>query len=222
MSAERAVQNPSRQRIIDVLTRAPDGATAFDLAGAMDLHHNAVRTHLSVLAGAGLVWSERERGTGRPGRPRIIFRLTDPGAAGMAASRRDLLDILLRLVARARVSEVEVEAIGVEEGRAIAECGGTLLDALQRTGFAPDDVTDAGTAARGGQEIILRHCPFAEVVSGEHGSMVCTLHKGIATGLLAATGGELVDFDAVGPHSGRCRVVVRHGAPVPDPDDAEA
>ena len=212
MSPEVAVQHPSRKRIVEILAAAPDGATAFELAEQMELHHNAVRTHLGVLAGAGLVWSEREKATGRPGRPSILFHLSDPDAAGEAASRCELLQMLLRLASRARVSELEIEAVGVEEGRELAARGGSLIDVLQRTGFAPDDVTDADAAARGEQDIYLRHCPFADAVSAEHGGMVCALHRGIAKGLVAHRGGELVGFEAADPGSGTCRLLVRNPA----------
>lgn len=207
---------PSRARIIEVLAQSPDGATAFDIAERMDLHHNAVRTHLSVLARAGLVWSEREKATGRPGRPRIIFRLTDPGSGGDATSRRELVEMLLLLVAHARVSPVEVEAVGVAEGRLLAERGGSLVDTLQRTGFAPDDITDAQQAARGERHLVLRHCPFADAASGEHGATVCALHLGIARGIAAAKGGEIIDFHPVNPRQPACRVAARFPK-----DDAE-
>ena len=204
MSPEAAVVHPSRAKIVEILAKSPDGATVFGIAEAMDLHHNAVRTHLSVLARAGLVWSEREKATGRPGRPRIIFRLTDSEAAGEVASRKELLDLLLRLVARARVSRVEIEAVGVEEGRILAARGSSLVDALQRTGFAPDDITDADQAARGERHLILRHCPFAEAAAGEHGEMVCALHLGIARGLVAAQGGEVIAFEPHNPVAPAC------------------
>ena len=220
MRPEAALLHPSRGRIVEILGESPDGATAFDIADRMDLHHNAVRTHLSVLARAGLVWSEREKATGRPGRPRLIFRLTDLSVGGDEASRRELVEMLLRLVSRARVSRVEVEAVGVEEGRLLAERGGNLVDTLQRTGFAPDDVTDADQASRGERHLVLRHCPFADAASGEDGEMVCALHLGIAKGLVAAQGGEVVDFTPTDPHAPSCRVVARFpvGDDVPAPN----
>lgn len=218
MTPEAAVMHPSRARIMEILAESPAGATAFDIAERMNLHHNAVRTHLSVLARAGLVWSEREKATGRPGRPRIIFRVSDPIAGADEASRREMVEMLLRLVTRARVSPVEVEAVGVEEGRLLAERGGSLVDTLQRTGFAPDDVTDADQAARGERHLVLRHCPFADAVAGEHGAMVCALHLGIAKGLVAAQGGEVIDFKPVNPRAPACRVVARFPE-APEADD---
>ncbi len=221
MSPEAAVVHPSRAKIHEILAKSPGGATAFEIADAMDLHHNAVRTHLSVLARAGLVWSERESATGRPGRPRIIFHLTDPATAREAESRRELLDLLLRLVARARVSEVEIEAVGVEEGRMLASRGRSLVDALQRTGFAPDDITDTAQAARGERHLILRHCPFADAVVGEHGDMVCTLHLGIARGMVAVQGGEVIAFKPGNPRAPSCVLNVHIPAPGADADNGE-
>jgi len=221
MTPEAAVVHPSRAKIVEILAKASDGATAFEIADAMDLHHNAVRTHLSVLARAGLVWSEREKGTGRPGRPRIIFRLIDPDAAGEVGSRKALVDMLVRLGARARLLQVEIEAVGVEEGRALAARGRSLVDTLQRTGYAPDDVTDAEQAARGETHVTLRHCPFADAAAGEHGEMVCGLHLGIVKGLIAEQGGEVIAFEPVNPHAPSCILATRVPIEAASPDAVE-
>ena len=95
-----AMAHPSRRRIVEVLTAMPDGVTAFELADRVDLHHNAVRTHLTILARAGLVSSERELLSGRPGRPRIIHRLADPAAMAEVESGQALVGMLLKLAKR--------------------------------------------------------------------------------------------------------------------------
>ncbi len=210
-TAAGAVAQPSRKRIVAALAVCPDGATAFELADIIGLHHNAIRSHLAILARSGVVWSERERNTGRPGRPRIRYRLADPRQVAEEGARRELIDLLLRLVERAHVSEVEVEAIGVEEGRLLANQGAGLVEVFRRMGFAPDDVTDAGGHERGEVDVRFRHCPFADAVSGANGAAVCALHRGVARGVLAPGGGDLMEFVPGDPLQGQCRVVARIG-----------
>jgi predicted ArsR family transcriptional regulator len=209
-AAAAALAHPSRHQIADELA-GMRGATVAELANAVGLHPNAVRKHLSVLAAAGVVWSERERQTGRVGRPSVVYRLSDPEAIGQTAGRRTFLTLLLRLAARANVSEEDVEEVGAEEGRELAASGDSLAQAFQRSGFAPDEVTDAAGTARGEYAAVLRHCAFAEAASGEHGELVCALHRGIARGFMAARGGELVEFVPTDPYASTCRVVVREG-----------
>ena len=210
-----AMAHPSRRRIVEVLTAMSDGVTAFDLADRVDLHHNAVRTHLSILSRAGLVSSARERLTGRSGRPRIIYRLADPAAMAEVESGQALVGMLLKLVQSAGLTEPEIEAAGVEDGRALAGQGMGLVSGFRRMGFAPDDITDAAAARRGETEVLLRHCPYADSITPETAPTICGLHRGVVRGILADEHGELVAFDAVDPRTGPCRVVTR-GAPRAD------
>src|SRR3989337_955761 len=66
----RALSDPSRLRILEVLEEAEAPLDARELGARVGLHFNTVRSHLRVLAEAGLVPSARERGP-RPGRPRL-------------------------------------------------------------------------------------------------------------------------------------------------------
>lgn len=207
--AAAVVAHPSRRRIVEALADAPDGATAFELADTVSLHHNAVRTHLASLAKAGVVWSEREEPTGRPGRPRIIYRLADPEMVAEDDARRELVSLLLRLVRNARLTEPEIEAAAVEDGRAMAAEGVGLVEAFRRLGFAPEDVTGSDSAARGEVEVLLRHCPYADQVTSETASTICALHRGMVRGVLAPVDGELLDFEVHAPAEAPCRVLAR-------------
>lgn len=207
--AVAAVAHPSRRKIVEALAESPDGATAFDLADKVSLHHNAVRTHLASLARAGVVWSEREDPTGRPGRPRIIYRLADPDMVADDGARRELTTLLLRLVRYAKLTEPEIEAAAVEDGRALAAEGVGFVEAFRRLGFAPEDVTDADAAARGEMEVLLRHCPYADQLTAETAPTICALHRGLVRGVLAPVDGEIIDFDVANPAQAPCRVLAR-------------
>lgn len=207
--AAALVAHPSRRKIVEALADAPDGATAFELAEAVSLHHNAVRTHLASLARAGVVWSEREGPTGRPGRPRIIYRLADPDMVADESARRELVSLLLRLVRSARLTEPEIEAAAVEDGRAMASEGVGLVEAFRRLGFAPEDVTGADAAERGEMEVLLRHCPYADQLTPETAPTICALHRGLVRGVLAPVEGEIIDFEVRNPAEAPCRVLAR-------------
>ncbi|MGH7540022.1 MAG: helix-turn-helix domain-containing protein, partial [Gemmatimonadota bacterium] len=68
----RALSDPSRGRILEVLQEAEAPLDARGLGTRVGLHLNTVRSHLRVLAEAGLVSARREERT-RPGRPRVLY-----------------------------------------------------------------------------------------------------------------------------------------------------
>jgi predicted ArsR family transcriptional regulator len=212
-SEAAALAHPSRERLALALAERPEGMTAFELAEAIGLHHSAIRQHLAVLARAGVVTSERETVSGRPGRPSIRYRLASLDSVA-AAGHRELVRLLLRLVRRAGASEADVEEAGREEGRLLGEAGGgasEVVRAFARLGFAPEEVTDAAARRRGEMDLRLRHCPFKEAVLAPGGELVCALHRGLTLGLLdrAAEDGYLATFEPKDPREAGCRVVAR-------------
>src|SRR5713226_4744666 len=71
----RALSDPSRVRILELLRQAEAPLDARELGTRVSLHVNSVRSHLRVLAEAGLVAQRREEPTG-PGRPRVLYQAT--------------------------------------------------------------------------------------------------------------------------------------------------
>jgi predicted ArsR family transcriptional regulator len=212
-----ALAQPTRRRIAEVLGSAPNGLTPFDLAEAVGLHHNAVRRHLDVLARAGVVISERDPASGRPGRPSRRYRLVaDEGVA--EAGHRELVRLLVELVRRTGAHEAAVEDFGRDEGRLLGK-DRTAMDAIVGTlaglGFAPDDVTEDGARRRGELDLRLRRCPFADAVFADGGHLVCALHRGLTLGVLdeAAPDAHLAAFEIRDPVAAGCRVRVRGLAP---------
>ena len=66
----RALAHPSRRRITEALGAAAGGMTVAELAGAVELHPNAVRQHLEVLQRVGVVVKAPSPPTGRRQRSR--------------------------------------------------------------------------------------------------------------------------------------------------------
>jgi len=209
----QALAHPSRERIVEALAASEDGMSAYELAEAVGLHHNAVRQHLELLARAGVVVSERHAVPGRRGRPSIRYRLVSKDGLAQAG-HRELVRLLLGLVRRAGATEREVEEFGREEGRLLAHRGAgrqALAEAFARLGFAPEEVTDRAARRRGEMEVRLRRCPFADAVLAPDGHLVCALHRGVTLGLLdvAAEDANLTAFQPRDPIAAGCRVAVR-------------
>jgi predicted ArsR family transcriptional regulator len=209
----RVLEHPSRRRIAEALAASAAGLTAFELADAVGLHHNAVRQHLEAMARAGLVSATRDAPGGRRGRPSIRYRLVSREAVEVAG-HRELVRLLVALVRRAGASERDVEEFGREEGRVIAEAGAgprELVGDFARLGFAPEEVTSEAGRRRGEMELRLRHCPFKEAVLAEGGHLVCALHRGLTLGILdrAVEDANLVAFEPHDPIAAGCRVALR-------------
>ena len=114
----RALSEPSRLRILEVLQDAEGPLDAGELASLVDLHVNTIRLHLRVLAEAGLVSARREQRT-RPGRPRVLYEAAaDSLDAASFASYRLLAEILASHLAGA---EPDPSARAEEAGQAWGE-----------------------------------------------------------------------------------------------------
>ena len=94
VTLHRALSDPSRVRILEVLQEAEAPLDARELGARVGLHANTVRSHLRVLAEAGLVSGKREE-RARPGRPRILYEVAaEPLDARAPAGYRLLAQIL--------------------------------------------------------------------------------------------------------------------------------
>lgn len=193
----RALSDPSRVRILEVVQEAEAPLGARELGTRVGLHVNTVRSHLRVLAEAGLVSARREERT-RPGRPRVLYEATTTAEALDApalASYRLLAQILASSLAGL---ERDPSARAEEAGRV---WGGHLvrkpppftstsreetIDEVVRLheqyGFKPEL-----RRAKSGQEIVLKRCPFQEVAT-TYQSVICPVHLGLIKGALAELG----------------------------------
>jgi predicted ArsR family transcriptional regulator len=188
----RALSDPSRVQILKVVQEAAAPLDARELGTRVGLHVNTVRSHLRVLAEAGLVSARREVRT-RPGRPRVLYEATaEPLDAPAPASYRLLAQILASSLAG---SERDPSARAEEAGRA---WGAHLVDrpppftsiSKEKTivrlheehGFSPEL-----RRAPSGQEIVLKRCPFHEAAT-TYPTVVCPLHLGLVRGALAELG----------------------------------
>ena len=209
-----------RLRVLDYV-RAHSPVRVADAATALDLHPNTIREHLDAVVELGLVDRSTATALGR-GRPATLYRVS---AADPAVAVRDYAGLATALAGHlARTSahpERDARAAGIEWGRELIDGGNqaggdprqSVLEALTRLGFAPDDDEDAD-ARRG---IALRRCPLLDAAR-RYPTVVCQVHLGIVEGMLerlgtpSARGLDLVPF----AEPGACRLFlpdpgVRHG-----------
>ena len=209
LAAASALAHPTRRRIAQLLAGAPGGLTVAEIVRELgDLHHNAIRNHLRVLAHAGIIAVERDPPSGR-GRPTERFSLADPEASRIAA-QQELVRFLVAMLVEAGAEEAAAREFGRRQGAQLVRAPGRddVLGSLTRLGFAPHETTSAGDAAAGALEIRLDHCPFRDAVLAPGGTLVCELHHGLLEGMAQAAGREarVSRFRAEDPRRAGCLV----------------
>lgn len=208
LRVHRALGDPSRARLVDVLRTAGRGLDASELGAEVGLHPNTVRAHLDVLEDAGLVRSASEH-RDRPGRPRRLYSAT-----------RELADDEHGMLAAALAGALEpiaegpelAEAAGTGWGRKLAgdvtdmqatgDRVGLLVEILDAGGFVPERVGDA---------ITMHRCPYEQLAEASP-RVVCAFHAGLIAGALDEIGAD-VELRELRPWAGADGCVAALGEP---------
>ena len=203
----RALGDPTRHHLFRYIAEAGRAVGVAELTEYVGLNHNAVRQHLAVLVGAGLVLEEVEDRR-RPGRPRLLYRLAPEveGTWGTPGPLEFLATALAEVISTGstpyevgrRLGQERVEELGpgADESATIIE------EELERRGFRPTTKERADVV-----EFALHRCPFA-LVAASSPEVVCELHRGLTDGLAAGLGDIAVsDFKARRPPRQACRIV---------------
>jgi len=205
-SQARALGDPTRHAIFRRLAEADAPLGVAELNERFPLNHNAIRQHLAKLVAAGLVVETREQRQG-PGRPRLLYAV-DPGAEGSwgTTGPYERLSLLLVEVLRSGAPPDEVGRRFADLFRAASPSGDVVADlvaAMARQGFEPEV-----REARDGAEIVLHHCPFANVAVADRDT-ICSLHLGIAEGLAEGSDATVAELVAHEPLRAGCRLRLR-------------
>jgi len=191
----RALADPSRARILETLRACEEPRDASQLADAVGLHVNTVRSHLRVLARAGLV-SVRPEERHTRGRPRLVFEpAARPGPPDAQGGYQLLAEILAsELASSGEDSADRARQAGEAWGRFLvsrrpphvpssaAEDIEAVLALLEEAGFDPTLEQDAP-----GHTVLMQHCPFGEVAD-HYRKIVCAVHLGLIQGALDELG----------------------------------
>jgi predicted ArsR family transcriptional regulator len=208
----KALGDNTRYAIYLELARSPRPLATADVAETLGLHPNTVRPHLERMRDVGLLDVTTESGGG-VGRPQNLYSLSrDAPSLGLEPSAFPMLTrLLLRLAEASGASGEDAADIGREQGRADAtrlvepaSCLEALVSWLSDMGFDPavDGPEDGETAV-----VAFAHCPFRDLAEA-HPELVCSLHRGMVEGLVAAVGGgEVEDFHPL-VHRQPCQVTL--------------
>lgn len=158
----------TRGRLIALLRRA--GRTVEELAQALDLTDNAVRSHLTSLERDGLVRQEGVRRSGRIGKPAYTFGLTEEAEQLFPKAYGELLRQLLSVLGE-RLGPADLEAVLAELARRLAQGHRASGDAEQRVAAAAEYLGGLGglaewSAAEEGYRITGCSCPLAAILPG--------------------------------------------------------
>jgi predicted ArsR family transcriptional regulator len=204
-----------RRQLLTALTDLRRPATTRELAAAVRRHHNTVRVQLQRMERSGLLECRTvRRPRGRPRHEWAIAADARPGGEPPEAHRQ-LARWLAQALARPPGLD-ELERLGREIGRDLAPegderaLGDAMQHALTALGFSPRLEQPRPGLLRH----VLRNCPYREAAR-ENPAAVCTLHRGIATGLLDRLDAEahLTGFVAHDPDAAGCLIEVTAGAP---------
>ncbi len=201
----RALGDPSRVRILEILRGAERPLDATELAERVGLHANTIRSHLRILSEARLVAARPEERT-RPGRPRLVYAPTPEGVTQEErAGYRLLAEILASYLAgSAKDSSEQAEAAGRAWGRYLVDRRppvatdsdeddvAEMVRLLDEFGFDPQL-----EPAESGLTVLMQHCPFGEVADN-YRKVVCSVHLGLMQGALAELGAH-VEADELEP-----------------------
>jgi predicted ArsR family transcriptional regulator len=186
----KALADDTRFRLYRHLRLVDRPVSVREMSRRLSLHPNTLRPHLRRLEEAGLV-THHVRKTAGVGRPQTLYRAVEP-PGDEARDFRLLAEMLCGLVRTKR--EVDrATALAREWGGYLVAQGGPkpgvrlparlnlarLQEAMARAGFEPRfRRTGAGV------EVTLRDCPFRELTE-DYRDLVCSLHRGLAEGMLA-------------------------------------
>jgi predicted ArsR family transcriptional regulator len=157
------------------------------------MHHSAIRIHLTRLEEAGLVVSRTLRHPGVVGRPQLVY-LPNPTVTGFTLPPRNyelLAQVALEYAAAGVNGDSSAEDFGTAWGRAhvrstraddqlpLAEALPALVTELCALGGNPELVELNGD----GYALVEHNCLFGEIATS-HKPLVCSLHQGLAQGML--------------------------------------
>jgi predicted ArsR family transcriptional regulator len=182
----------SRARILQALRASAAGLDARQAATRVSVHPNTARWHLERLVDAGLATRANEA-RARPGRPRVVFKATQPDEKTSLGGYGLLAEMLLAYLVQAAGAPADAAVrLGGAWGSylvtdrpspletvPVKEALDRLLALLSGLGFDPE-----AAASAGGSSILLHRCPFRELAE-KRSDVVCSIHLGLMRGVMA-------------------------------------
>lgn len=202
--------NETRHRILSYIAEAPEPVTVAGLTRRFGLNHNTIRQHLAKLHAAGLITEESETRE-QPGRPRLLYRVAQPGIVALGGP--DAYERLAMLLTEVVTSGASSREVGRADGRRAARhlpARGDGVNALEvevaRQGFHPIRRDHAD-----GAELVLRICAYA-AAAGIDPATICQLHLGWVEGFAEHRGDvSVTGLIAKDPRRAGCTIKLEEG-----------
>lgn len=213
-----ALADPTRFAAYQQIQRSDRALSVAEITAAVGVHHTAVRAHLAKLRDAGLVTESHAEPNGR-GRPKLLYTAAGTKDGAGREPYRELSSMLARVVRESSTPRQVGAAAGRESALHRDPAGTTdTVDLIEREardlGFDP-----VRRGSTGRPELVLRHCPFADVAADEPDS-ICALHLGVAEGIAGRRGDvEVLGMVVRDPHRAGCRLRMRRSDPAETPVD---
>ncbi len=233
LKLSKALGEETRFAIFRKIAAAESPLTVRDLVEMLGMHHSAIRIHLTRLEEAGLIVSQTLRQRGVVGRPQLVY-LPNSTATSFTLPPRNY-ELLARVALEYAVAGVNADSsaedFGTAWGRAhargtrgnnplpLAEALPALVTELRALGGNPElvDLNGNGYALR------ERNCLFGDI-SASHKPLVCSLHQGLAQGMLQELACESFQWTSHSTLAGgadHCHISIRP-ASTPPPAALEA
>jgi len=206
----RALGDPTRHAIFSLLAESDRALGVSELTDRFALNHNAIRQHLARLVDADLVVERKAPPVGR-GRPPFEY-VINPVAKdqwGNNGPYEQLSHLLAEIITSGQTPE-EVGRRAADRLRVATPSGDVVADigvAMARQGFDPE-IRDVD----GGVDMVLHNCPFSTTAIDARDT-VCSLHLGIAEGLVEGTDVHVEELVARDPARAECCLRIRVGGP---------
>jgi len=189
----KALGEETRFAIFREIAAAETPLTVRDLVEIFGMHHSAIRIHLSRLEDADLIVSQTLRHRGVVGRPQLVY-LPNPSVTSFTLPPRNyelLARLALEYAATGANGDFSAEDFGTAWGQAhvrsaegdgrltLAEALPALVTELRALGGNPELLELNGE----GYALVEHNCLFGDI-SESYEPVVCSLHQGLAQGML--------------------------------------
>jgi DeoR family suf operon transcriptional repressor len=205
-SLDKRFFESTRGKIVTLLRTGE--RTVNDLAGALDLTDNAIRSHLLGLERDGIIESA---GTVKGFRkPHAIFRLTDEARHIFPKSYDSLLNLLLSVLKERMPIRSILKDVGTAAAGNRPEIDVPLEERVDAALHALEELGGAAVSEQDGAQIVIRSegCPFADAVR-EHPE-VCQVAEAMVAEITGRPVTEICDRTSIP----RCRFAIERPAPV--------
>jgi predicted ArsR family transcriptional regulator len=184
LAAVAALDEPTRRRLYEYVTRQPEPVSRDDVAAALSVPRATVAFHLDRLVDEQLLTVGHQRRTGRTGpgagRPAKLYRRSDRQVSVSLPERQYELagQLLATAVEEADGTGGSAREIlarrARERGAELAAGAPEIIGTLEEHGFEPRVE---------GDEVLLGNCPFHRLAR-THPRLVCEMNLGLVEGML--------------------------------------